>query len=61
LYDLEADPGEKRNLWDDPVQAKQKAALTREVEQFFAKSGAPPLAEWKRGVKQELTEYQRAP
>ncbi len=60
LYDLEADPGEKRNLWDDPAHAGQRASLTRQVEAFFAKSGAPALADWKRGVEQTLTEYLRA-
>ncbi len=61
FYDLEADPGEKRNLWDDPAHAAQRADLTRQVEAFFAKAGAPPLAEWKSNVKQVLTEYHRAP
>lgn len=61
FYDLEADPGEKRNLWDDPAHAAQRADLTRQVEAFFAKAGAPPLAEWKNNVKQVLTEYHRAP
>ncbi len=61
LYDLEADPQEKHNLWDDPAHAQQKAELSRKVEAFFAKSGAPSLADWKREVKQKLTVYQRAP
>lgn len=61
LYDLEADPGEKRNLIDDPGHARQRVELTRQVEAFFAKSGAPPLASWNRNVKQQLTRYQRAP
>lgn len=60
LYDLEADPGEKKNLWDDPAHAKQRAELMRQVEAYFAKSGAPPLADWKRGVRQKLNVYQRA-
>jgi arylsulfatase A-like enzyme len=61
LFDLEADPGEKRNLWNDPAHARQRAVMTRQVEQFFEKAGAPPLEEWRRGVKQELTEYHRVP
>lgn len=59
FYDLEADPGEKQNLWDDLAHARQRGDLTRQVEAFFAKSGAPPLADWKRNVKQDLTVYRR--
>ena len=58
LYDLEADPGERKNLWDDPAHAGQRAALTRQVEAYLAKSGAPPLADWKRGVRQKLNVYE---
>jgi arylsulfatase A-like enzyme len=32
LYDLEADPGEDRNLWDDPASAALKARL---IERFL--------------------------
>lgn len=53
LYDLKNDPWEKRNLWDDPAQAKRKAAMRQKlVDTLIALSpradipwnkGAPPL------------------
>jgi hypothetical protein len=31
LYDLENDPGEFDNLWDDPAHAKTRAAMTERL------------------------------
>ena len=57
LYDLEADPGEKRNLIADPAYQKALAALRTEVAGFFRKAGAPPIEEWRTTTHQHLTEY----
>jgi arylsulfatase A-like enzyme len=60
LYDLEADPGEKRNLLDAPGYAKQLATLRADLSGFFARHGAPPLEQWRSTTQQRLTEYRRA-
>ncbi|MBN1676534.1 MAG: sulfatase-like hydrolase/transferase [Kiritimatiellae bacterium] len=41
LFDLQADPGELNNLWDEPGSAGLKARLTREL--LFAEMGKEPL------------------
>ncbi len=41
LYDLEADPGETRNLWNDPSRAALREELTRRL--LYAEMGAEPL------------------
>lgn len=59
LYDLEADPGETKNLIDSPTHARQRAALEADLAKFFSRSGAPPHPQWRSTTKQNLTEYQR--
>jgi len=54
FYDLEADPGEARNVIDDPVYAKQVRELRRELDGYFQKIGAPPIAEWRKTTAQTL-------
>jgi uncharacterized sulfatase len=41
LFDLEQDPGEINNLWDDPRHASLKAELTRKL--LFAEMRKEPL------------------
>jgi hypothetical protein len=41
LYDLERDPGEVDNLWDDPAHAELKADLVMKL--LFAEMGKEPL------------------
>ncbi len=41
LFDLAADPGRKRNLWDDALQAEKRAELTRAL--LFSRWGMEPL------------------
>ncbi|MBS1857369.1 MAG: sulfatase-like hydrolase/transferase [Acidobacteria bacterium] len=57
LYDLEADPGEKKNLIADPAYREALAALRSELGGFFRKAGAPPNEEWRSTTKQHLTVY----
>jgi choline-sulfatase len=57
LYDLESDPGETRNRYDDPAFAKQRAALQADLDRFFQKAGAPDLESWNGKVRQNLTKY----
>jgi choline-sulfatase len=59
LYDLEADPGETKNLWDDAGYRKRREALGAEMDGFFKKAGAPELEQWRTTTGQELTEYER--
>jgi arylsulfatase len=43
LFDLESDPGEFDNLWDDPAQRERRFALLREhLDAMMATSGAGP-------------------
>jgi arylsulfatase A-like enzyme len=60
LYDLEADPGEKRDVIGDPKYAKALGELRAELDGFFRNAGAPPLEEWRSTTQQRLTEYRRA-
>ncbi len=57
FYDLEADPGETKNLYDEAAYRKQRDALAGEMGQFFQKQGAPTLEEWNSTTKQELSKY----
>ena len=59
LFDLEADPGETRNVIADPAYAKMLAALRAETAEFFRGRGAPPIEEWRSTTKQKLTVYKR--
>ncbi len=56
LYNLEADPGETRNL---AGSAPEQTALAKQLEQWFTAHGAPPLAEWRGTTTQNLTVYRR--
>ncbi len=59
LYDLELDPGEKKNLVSDPAYATLRRSLDTDLDVWFAKYGAPPQSEWKGTVRQLLTVYGR--
>jgi arylsulfatase A-like enzyme len=59
LFDLEADPGEARNVIDDPAYQAQLKAFRAELAGFFRQAGAPPLEEWRSTTKQQLTVYSR--
>jgi hypothetical protein len=38
LYDLDADPGELRNLWDVPEHRERRESLVREVLEWSVRS-----------------------
>jgi arylsulfatase A-like enzyme len=59
LFDLEADPGEIRNLIDEPAYRRQLMSLRAELTGFFERAGAPPLDEWRSTTSQQLTVYSR--
>jgi hypothetical protein len=57
FYDLEADPGERKNVLDDPRHRKQLSALRSRLHGFFDSAGAPPLDQWRGTTKQHLPQY----
>jgi arylsulfatase A-like enzyme len=59
LYDLEADPGETKNLIDDAPYRSRLTKVRSEMAQFFSRAGAPPLEQWRTTTRQELTAYER--
>jgi choline-sulfatase len=54
LFDLEADPGETRDVAAAAAYQQQREVFHRELTRFFEKQGAPPIEEWKSTTKQKL-------
>jgi len=54
LFDLEADPGETRDVSAETNYRKQRDEFHRELTGYFAAQGAPPIEEWRRTTKQTL-------
>lgn len=52
LYDLLKDPGEWMNLFQEPVFAEQRAALTEQLVSFFGRYADPNYDLWKGGTSQ---------
>ncbi|MBI4893765.1 MAG: sulfatase-like hydrolase/transferase [Acidobacteria bacterium] len=57
MYDLEADPGETRNVIGEAGYGKQRAEFHEELTKYFEGIGAPPIEEWRKTVKQKMTVY----
>lgn len=57
MYDLEADPGETRNIYGEAGYARQREAFAKELGEFFTSIDAPPLMEWRKTLKQKMTVY----
>lgn len=57
LFDIEADPGEKRSVLNDPPYRKTVDSLRGELSGFFRSAGAPPLEQWRSTTQQRLFEY----
>jgi arylsulfatase A-like enzyme len=54
LFDLEADPGEKRNVIEEPDYAERLETFRADLRGFFKNHGAPPLEDWQSTTKQKL-------
>lgn len=59
LYDIEADPGETRNVIADEGYAGSLAALRGDLAKLFRDSGAPPIGEWRSTTRQVFSWEQR--
>jgi len=59
LYDLEKDPGETKNLAEDPAYRHLRRSLDSDLDQWFKRYGAPEQEQWRSTTKQNLTEYSR--
>ncbi len=60
FYDLEADPGETKNLISGAAHKKQIDAMRAEIAGFFGKIGAPDIEAWQNTTHQQLTGYAAA-
>src|SRR5690606_38010163 len=49
LYDMQADPQERFNLYGQPGTDKKRAELARRLDQFFAQYADPQYDIWKGG------------
>jgi hypothetical protein len=43
LFDMIDDPGELKNLWDDPDRQLIKASLTKRMDRWFEEIDKPDL------------------
>jgi len=59
LFDLEADPGETKNVIDDPRHRRQLENLRADLDRFFERSGAPPVDDWRKNLRQKFDDYSR--
>ena len=59
LFDLEADPGETKNVIDDPRHRRQLETLRADLDRFFERSGAPPIDDWRKNLQQQFEDYSR--
>ena len=50
LYNLQSDPWEKQNLWDDPAAAKEKARLQNHLVDHLIGIARGAEAEWNTGA-----------
>lgn len=59
LFDLEADPGETKNVIDDPRHRRQLEALRADLHRFFGRLNAPPIDDWRKAMVQQWEAYSR--
>ena len=54
MFDIEADPGETRDVIDEPAYRKQREALRADLAAYFQKNDAPPIEDWHSTTNQHL-------
>lgn len=59
LFDVENDPGEKKNVLNDPAYKRQAAALRSRLHSRFEKLGTKPLESWRETTTQDVASYTR--
>ena len=59
LYDLQADPGERRNLFGEAAHAEQQNRLEAKLHQWFSSLGCGDRELWKRAKQRRLPSYRR--
>ncbi len=59
LYDLQNDPGERRNLAADPAHEGRRAGLKQKMDQWFARLDCGDENLWKNAEQQTLPSYRR--
>jgi arylsulfatase A-like enzyme len=59
LYDLRADPGEKKNLYESPGHAGIREALRKQLVAFFEKNVDPQYDLWKNGRSKAKLHHKR--
>jgi arylsulfatase A-like enzyme len=59
LFDLSNDPDERKNLYDDPAHAEQRARLEAKMDGWFAALDCADRDLWKNAKQKTLPSYRR--
>ena len=48
-----------KNVIDDPRHRRQLETLRADLDRFFERSGAPPIDDWRKNLRQKFEDYSR--